>query len=204
MSDHSWKNLKDLRVLDEAIWQALEDGAARGDSPLRTAALSTVGEGRPHTRTVILRAAGRGGASLDFFTDARSSKLEELEENPHVAWCFWDPERQVQIRAEGRAELHRGDAPARAAWDALGPRSRRSYLTIHPPGTATGGFTTGLPPAFEQRHPELPETEHAFANFCLVRTRVHLLDYLFLGSLGHHRAQFHWQGSDWRGSWVVP
>jgi len=76
-------------------------------------------------RTVVLRHAEPEDARLTLYTDCRSGKLEALELEPSLSWCFYDGRRHVQVRAESRATVHIGDATARAAWERQGPAARR-------------------------------------------------------------------------------
>ena len=59
-------------------------------------------EGRPSSRVVLMRGFDERG--FVFYTNYRSRKGREIEENPHAAMCFfWQPmERQVRI--DGRIE----------------------------------------------------------------------------------------------------
>ena len=55
--------------------------------------------GRPSARVVLLKQLDAGG--LDFFTDYRSAKALELEQNPVAALVFWWGELERQVRVSG-------------------------------------------------------------------------------------------------------
>jgi pyridoxamine 5'-phosphate oxidase len=55
--------------------------------------------GLPSARVVLLKGVDRRG--FVFFTDYRSRKGEELEQNPAAALCFWWDVLQRQVRIEG-------------------------------------------------------------------------------------------------------
>jgi pyridoxamine 5'-phosphate oxidase len=55
--------------------------------------------GLPSARVVLLK--GVDGRGFVFFTDYRSRKGEELEQNPAAALCFWWDVLQRQVRIEG-------------------------------------------------------------------------------------------------------
>jgi len=58
-------------------------------------------EGRPSSRTVLLKGIEEGG--FLFFTNYESRKGTEIEENPHVALTFHWPTFERQINILGRA-----------------------------------------------------------------------------------------------------
>jgi pyridoxamine 5'-phosphate oxidase len=61
--------------------------------------LSTVKNNRPHARTVLLKGLHEG--KFIFYTNYRSAKGEEMDENPHVSLTFlWLPLHR-QVRIEG-------------------------------------------------------------------------------------------------------
>jgi len=82
------------RWLDEAV-------AAQVHEP-NAMVLSTVGvDGRPSSRTVLLKGVGEAGFVL--FTNQSSRKGEELGANPHCSLLFpWHP-MERQVRVEGSA-----------------------------------------------------------------------------------------------------
>jgi pyridoxamine 5'-phosphate oxidase len=77
--------------------------AVQSDNPEPTGVnLSTVYQGRPKSRKVLLKGLENG--QLIFFTNYRSDKSTQLEQNPHAALTFYWPELEKQVRIEGRAE----------------------------------------------------------------------------------------------------
>lgn len=84
-----------LRWLDEAAQaQVLEPSAM-------TLATATA-DGHPSARIVLLKGVDQRG--LEFYTDYRSRKAEELAENPAAALVFWWGELERQVRVTGRSE----------------------------------------------------------------------------------------------------
>jgi pyridoxamine 5'-phosphate oxidase len=75
----------------------------RGVLPEPTAmVVSTTADGRPSSRTVLLKEVSEGG--FTFFTNYGSRKATEMAWSPYVALLFgWYP-LQRQVRIEGRAE----------------------------------------------------------------------------------------------------
>jgi len=62
--------------------------------------LSTVQNGRPSARVVLLR--GLEGDGLLFFTNYSSRKGREIAENPFACMTFFWPELERQLRVEGK------------------------------------------------------------------------------------------------------
>lgn len=143
-------------------------------------------------RTVVLRAVDRDAGTLTLFTDLRSKKVAGISLENCVSWCFYDPRSRIQVRAETRATLHRGDETAREAWARLAPRARAEYAGP-PPGAAIDGLD------------EEPEAKDAFARFVVVHCRLEEVDWLRLGRAGHQRLRFERDAEDhWIGRPVAP
>lgn len=65
--------------------------------------LATAGaDGRPHVRAVLLKEADERG--FVFYTNLRSPKARQIEENPVAALCFYWASTREQVRIEGRVE----------------------------------------------------------------------------------------------------
>src|SRR4029078_10230510 len=90
--------------LDEAVGAGILEPNAM---VLATAA----GDGRPHPRSALLRRLDEWG--LQFFTNYRSSKGQELEANPHAAAVFpWVAMgRQVVAARPGARTRDEGSGP---------------------------------------------------------------------------------------------
>ncbi len=63
-------------------------------------ALSTVRGGSPKSRQVLLREFDKRG--FCFYTNYKSPKARDLEENPRAALLFYWPEVERQVRIEGK------------------------------------------------------------------------------------------------------
>ena len=103
---------------------------------------------RPRLRTVVLRAADAAAGILRFHCDRRSDKAAEILAHPACALAAYDAAAKVQIRVEGRADLHTDDAVAEAAWAGSRAMSRVCYGSAPAPGTAlAAGGAYALPDA---------------------------------------------------------
>lgn len=83
-----------------AIWfdEVLKSGLSEPNAMV----LSTVSNGRPSARVVLLKDLDTAGFS--FFTNYESKKGNEMAENPQVALTFFWKELERQVRVEGRVE----------------------------------------------------------------------------------------------------
>ncbi|MGV3599682.1 MAG: pyridoxamine 5'-phosphate oxidase [Dyadobacter fermentans] len=112
--DHNIANIRhdyQLRGLHESdldpdplkqfrLWfdEVLKSGISESNAML----LSTVSEGRPSARVVLLKDLDERGFS--FFTNYEGRKGREMEANPQVAITFFWKELERQVRIEGKIE----------------------------------------------------------------------------------------------------
>jgi len=76
--------------------------ASEGGQPEPNAmTLSTVVDGKPTSRVVLLKGTDHGG--FTFFTNYRSDKARHIEDNDNVALCFLWQTLHRQVRIEGSA-----------------------------------------------------------------------------------------------------
>jgi len=65
--------------------------------------LATVGKnGLPDVRMVLLKSIEAD--SITFYTNYKSNKAQDLEDNPYASCCFWWPELERQVRLRGNVE----------------------------------------------------------------------------------------------------
>jgi len=187
-------------------WHLLADGAAQPQHDFHTPALATAHAGLGCTlRTVVLRRVDAEARELTFYTDLRSHKIGEIEQDPRVALLFHSLGEDTQLRVQAEAAVHHRDALAEAAWLELPPRRRRDYLVSGPPGLPWAWATSGLPSELESRAPSTEESETGRLNFAVVVCHVRQIDWLFITPYGHRRASFAWNGAgQLKTSWLVP
>lgn len=215
-----------LEELLQQCWAYLKEGARSARSPFHTAVLGTVEDGEPRLRTVVLRDADREAARVLCHTDARSAKVRQIGADAPVSWLLYDPGRKVQLRLEGRARVHAGDALADERWRSSAAGSRRCYLVEPGPGAVLARAGSTLPQGLRDRRPEPEETEPGRGNFAVVAAGIERIDWLHLTADGHRRARFrragpagnggphrgddrnhgcgHDCGQGWAGDWIAP
>ena len=187
------------------VWQLLERAAADGDGDFAFPVVATVGSelSAPRGRVVVLRKVDPDAATLDFYTDRRSLKIEQLTSNPEIAWTFWDADSRLQCCAGGKSRMIVDDT-RKGVFDQLPKHSRRAYATVHAPGTILDAPSAGLPVNWEDL--DLPDTDYALDNFVIVRTELAWVDILHLDRAGNTRLAATRKVAEdaWTFTYVVP
>uniref|UniRef100_UPI004048BBBE pyridoxamine 5'-phosphate oxidase family protein n=1 Tax=Algoriphagus sp. TaxID=1872435 RepID=UPI004048BBBE len=177
-----------------AIWQTLlheiHRGALDSKHPFRYLTLASTGKQFPQVRTVVLR---QFGADLEFlvYTDARSSKVQELLEAPRVSLLFYHPKKQVQVRVKALATIHVEDELAQVHWERVSEKRRVEYQSKLGPGTRVEAPSLGWEASLE----------HSY--FSVLKFSPLAIEVLQLAREGHVRIQFD-LASGWQGVWLVP
>ena len=194
-----------LAEIEKDCWLRLLNGSLRSKDPFHNPVVANVRGNLPVTRTVVLRKAITAEKKLFFQTDARSCKWTDLQQNENTSWLFYDSAARLQIRAAGKSILHDNDAIADAAWKNTPAASRKIYLGELSPSQKSNFPTSGLPNAFLKNNPTIEESEAGRKNFAVVCTKVDWVEWLWLNSDGHKRAQFIYEdGGVMLPSWLVP
>ncbi|MDJ0945811.1 MAG: pyridoxamine 5'-phosphate oxidase family protein [Kiloniellales bacterium] len=180
-------------------WRLLRRGVKDRRSPFHTPALATRrDDGFPAVRTVVLRAVDVMQHRLRFHTDARSAKFREISADPRVAVHFYDPSKKVQLRADGRATLHRDDELADTAWRATRLFSRACYRVAEMPGTVVAN------PQASSSAGDADDPDAGRENFAAISVSIDGLEWLYLAARGHRRARFSWTDGEVEGAWLIP
>lgn len=87
----------------EQLERWLQEAHDAGVLEANAMSLSTVANGQPSARVVLLR--GLSARGLVFFTSYFSRKGRELAENPRAAVLFYWPELSRQVRVEGDVDV---------------------------------------------------------------------------------------------------
>lgn len=189
------------RSLDEIlewIWAEWSSAVADREHPFRLPVVATTSvELGPQARTVVLRAVDRSQRTLEFHTDRRSPKRAELESDARLAWHFWDPDRQVQIRVRSRARLHLDDAYADRRYGECPPSSRVIYLVGDPPGSVLDEPLPGPDPTDEV-------IAAGRANFAVVVAEVEQIDFYEIAHPYPRRGWFVSTPVGWEKTWRTP
>ena len=164
-------DLNSLKPLD--LLGFLEDSLVENGHPWKVFTLSTVDqECRPHSRSVVLREVDVQNWLIRFYSDARSPKILQLQHNPNVSLCFWNPQLKRQLRAEGVARLISDSKAIDERWKSVknGP-TVGDYTTMIAPGSVVDSIVEFV----EQNW------------FCVVEIEISSFDLLHLNREGHQR-----------------
>jgi len=175
-----------LLEIEENAWSTLDGIVGDPKSALRNMNLCSVDQlGRPQARIVILRSVDRTSRTLEFHTDVRSSKWQQLSSNPTVTVLGYCSIQRLQLRFMGKAELFSpATSAANETWQSL-PHWTRSTYQGGPPGDelAFGDEDTDV-------HIETTTIETGQDQFGVIKVTVSSLDWFQLQRQNNKRAEF--------------
>ncbi len=194
-----------LTEIEKDCWLRLLNGSLRSKEPFHQPVVANISGDLPVSRTVVLRKVITAEKKLFLHTDVRSCKWNDLQQNDNTSWLFYDAATRLQIRAGGKSALHHNDAIADAAWQNTSASSRKNYMGLISPSEKSDMPTSGLPDTFKKTNPTMEESEAGRKNFAVVCTHVNWLEWLWLNSGGHKRAQFIYENTDtFTANWLIP
>lgn len=172
--------LSTARGLDRRAQLATIRGPAAGDY-----------EGRPACRNIQIR--GFKNDKLYFVTDARSGKVDDVNQNPKVEICWFDSQNKWQFRVGGTGVVQASCERSDTVWEGLS-EGERLWWAWPTPGKLWEGSA-----AFDVVPQEKPP-DH-FCVFEIVPERVEVLD---LSVVPFHR-EVHRVGDEKIGNteWIV-
>ncbi|CAM8634868.1 PPOX_FMN_cyano, PPOX class probable FMN-dependent enzyme, alr4036 family [Comamonadaceae bacterium] len=178
-------NATDIR---QRIWLELQRAVQDRHHEWRTPVLATVGtDALPQARTVVLRHADARQTALQFYTDSRSPKIEELEAHPSVALVFWSKRLSWQLRIRAKATVQRTGAEVDAVWTRVSQSpAAGDYLSAKAPGDLLMDETSPNTSGGSQHH------------LAVITLQVQDMDWLELARTGHRRAVFTADQWEWR------
>ena len=178
-------------IIFEQLKNELVSGIKKRGHPFRYFSLATVDSfNQPQTRTVVLRNVN-AELELFFFTDIRSHKVEQVQDNPNVSALFYHPEKQLQLRLNGRASLITDEAITEKFWKSVPEASKTEYSTSQGPGRTLA-------------HPKqltYLEDDHHFSVVKIVPTTI---GYLRLQRPHHERVLYTKIEGQWVHEFLVP
>jgi pyridoxamine 5'-phosphate oxidase len=153
--------------------------------------------------TVVLREALRDNNSIVFYTDLRSEKVAEIEQDNRVTIIKYNEEGRVQVILRGTADIYHQNATTQHYWNKDGYKGRRSYLAQPAPSSVINEPEDGLEYLSGR---EFNETDmEGYENFAVVKVQVLAVEFLKLDREGNRRARFTLNSNnEWQGQWLVP
>ena len=192
-----------LEDILEHAWGLLGRGGADGKHPFHYPVLATFNQENVQQRTVVLRDTQRPEGLLITYSDIRTQKIADMQQNGRANWLFYDHGSKEQIRAKGDVTIHHKDDMTREKWDRIPPEARGDYIGPHKPGSEADAYESNLPESFLEE-PTEENTAQGFENFCVIVSKIEELDFLKLMKGGHLRCRFSREGDIWKRRWVAP
>ncbi|MFT7071239.1 pyridoxamine 5'-phosphate oxidase family protein [Patiriisocius sp. Uisw_017] len=177
------------QLLEEAK-RELVNGHSKKRHPFRYFALATNENGKPRQRTVVLRKTLLD-LSLVFYTDSRTQKIRDFQNNSEFSALFYNPKKLLQIRVVGKAELITDKEQIATYWHTIQESSRKDYTTNRTPGTPI-------------KNPDDVAYKSKENYFCPVKLIPNTIEYLRLKRPNHLRVLFSRMDTDWSGEFLVP
>jgi len=177
------------QYLEEAM-RELVNGHSKKRHPFRYFVLATNENGKPRQRTVVLRKTLLD-SSLVIYTDKRTQKIKDIQNNSEFSALFYDSKKLLQIRVEGKAELITDKQQIATYWQTVQESSKKDYTTNRAPGTSI-------------KNPDDVGYELKENYFCPVKLVPNTIEYLRLKRPNHLRVLFSRTDTDWSGEFLVP
>ncbi len=180
-----------LNDLFKEAWAALNFAASGKEHPFNCCSLATIGKNASvRQRTVILRGITEE-KSLLFYTDLRSTKIKQLQQNPKANGLFYDPKIQLQLIFKGEIVIHTNDE----LWE-----EHRDKID----GKAINNYNSLLPPGKPIKNPFTVERTQRL-NFALLEFKPIRMEFLKLKEDSNHlRARFRFEEGIWKQTFLVP
>ncbi len=156
------------------------------------------------SRVVVLRKFDSLNMLINFHTDFRSPKTEQLLKNNNSLFVFYDHKLKIQMRIKTTSILNNQNQVAKEMWDKTRLLSRKCYLTSKDPSSFTSAPEDGIPKYLEGKEPKFEESEKGFKNFTVVENRIYEIDWLYLEISGHRRLKINFEKSEPKYQWLIP
>jgi len=147
------------------------------------------------SRMVVLRAFNDEW-EFEFYTDIRSSKIEQIRTCPKVSALFWDPENRIQVRIDAESSVHNRDIISEEKWSLVQGDAQKAYTSLVAPGTPIEK------PGEAHKWPEVFSSDY----FSVVRCAANNIKILQLSGREHLALEFRRNKikSAWIGKWIAP
>lgn len=185
-----FENLKDPAAIEADCWRLLQTAVSDRNCGWRLPILATTTDGSPRQRIVVLRSVDTAKRQIFAHTDARSSKVVALGNNPQVSWLFYDAAHQVQLQLNGTATVLTKTAETQWLWDQESEASLKGYLAPLPPGTICSEAETNLPNDLGKRIPSREELKVGREHFAVIQSTPLTAECVILRRSGNQRITF--------------
>lgn len=184
-----------LKKIENLIWDFFIQGVKNKKSAFHYPTIGTSNGKNLNLRTVILRKVIKEMRLITFFTDFRSNKIKELSINNEVKIHIYDKKNQIQIQADGLAEIIHKSDQSQMIWDSLPSYSKSIYLTKKPPGTIIKNEKIDL---------EKLDYLKAYENFTMVNIEISKIYFLKLSREVNKKAMIKYEHKNIKYYWLIP
>ena len=174
----------------QTLWSWISQAPSQRRHPLKTPTIITARDNIPSARTMVLRDTLPN--TLIFFSDIRSAKIRDVQNNPNGSIHCYDPRRKLQFRFQVQFSIVQKH-PKLERWRSLGLLRFEDYGSNSPPGS---------PIAIPETSPA--SLEIAQENFCVLQSQLSKIDLLKLSRTGHQRVEWQYLSSSWELRYLVP
>jgi len=187
-----------LENIFQTVKHELHRGALDPKHPFRFVSLATHSQSEIDLRYVVLRKLDKE-LNFYFFTDHRTTKVEQIKKEPPIALLLYHPGKRMQIRIKGHAEIHSQNELTKSFWPTVQGEAQKAYNSIIPPG--------GIIPDPKDAYEWTEDMSDTF--FSVIKIIPCQIEALQLNGLTHIRALFkkteEVNGVDcWSSEWMVP
>ncbi len=185
----------DLDKGESRIWDLLSQGVVNKKSKFHTPTLSTINGNAINSRTIILRKVDNKTKMLLFYSDSRSRKVLNIEQNNNITVHLYEPRYKLQVQLYGHADIENKTEKTKDIWNSLSSYSKKNYLSALSPGEKINSLD-GI--KYNK------DNEEAFHNFSLIYFKVSKLECLQLSDINNIRVEYVYYKSSDKKYYVVP
>ena len=143
--------------------------------------------GQVESRIIVLRLFDFNKMKINFHSDIRSKKINEIKSNFETNLLFYDYKIKLQLRIKTLSMIHYNDQITKMAWSKTKPSSRKCYLSEKSPSSFSSILTDSLPKHLKGIDPSIEESEKGYKNFAVISNQIKTIDWLYLSAMGHKR-----------------
>ena len=194
-----YENFKEIK---KKIWSMLNNGVTDRSSQFRLPIFICGGQNDFDGRIVVLRKSDETNNLLQFHSDIRSDKIEQLKKNKNAVMLFYDKKEKIQLRIKVECIVHHNNETTKESWSKTGHMSRKCYLVDNGPGAESDNPTSGLKPELDNFEYTMEQSEEGYKNFTVIQCKIKSIEWLYLAAKGHRRARFNLENNN--DTWLIP
>ena len=180
-----------MQFLLQEISTELRLGVTKKGHPFRYFSLATIGlDNDIGLRTVVLRKVSTD-LNCTFYSDSRSQKIKELNNNTAISALFLHPKKLWQITLKGKIRIETNPEVLKTYWNGIPIKSRKDYTTKLVPGT----------PVSDVNNLEYLEDSNYFSILHIIPDQIELLK---LQRPSHVRIRFLKIQGGWSDTHLIP